>query len=47
MKRLHQDYNYGGKYFLKPDDAVRFVQEVGGISFLSDRLIKRIYGFSK
>mmetsp|Transcript_5284 Transcript_5284/g.7071 ORF Transcript_5284/g.7071 Transcript_5284/m.7071 type:complete len:185 (+) Transcript_5284:1252-1806(+) len=47
MKRLHSEYNYAGKYYLSPVDAVNFVTASGGITFLKERLVVRLYGSSK
>ena len=32
---------------MKLEDAIYFVQTIGGLSFIPDRTVKRMYGYSK
>lgn len=47
LRKIHSEYNYAGKSYLTPLDAINFVTQVGGIGFVHERSILRMYGFSK
>lgn len=47
MKKIHSEYNYAGKNFMMPIDAINFVTQVGGLVHVKERIVMRMYGYSK
>ena len=47
LRKIHSEYNYAGRTYMTPVDAINFVTQLGGIGFVHERSIMRMYGFSK
>lgn len=47
FKRIHSEYNIAGKNCMTPSDALIFVNQIGGLKFIADRVIMCMYGLSK
>lgn len=47
FKRIHSEYNIAGKSCMTPNDALHFVKQIGGLTFIADRIIMCMYGLSK
>ena len=47
FKRILSDYKNAGKNTISPSDAIYFVQNILGLFFIHERIIMRMYGYSK
>ena len=47
LKKIHSEYNHAGQFYLDPTEAIYFVQQTAGLSFITERSILNMYGLSK